>query len=466
MNPPGPQQPRVRPRHEPRVLIADDQLAMAEMIADQLAEIGYAATPVGSGQEAARRLREEEHDALVTDLRMPDVDGLELLALSRRLAPDRPVIVMTAFSAVDTAVESIRQGAYHYITKPFKVAELALFLGRALDEAELRRESRSLKRALRTTFALSAIVGESAAIRDLRDLLVRVADADVPVLLLGETGTGKDLAARALHAESPRCDRAFVTVNCAALPEQLLESEFFGHVKGSFTGATHHRTGLFVEADGGTLFLDEIGELAPALQGKLLQVLETGMVRAVGSNRERPVDVRVIAATHRDLRARVVEGLFREDLLYRLDVISVPIPPLRQRREDIPLLLEHFLAAARARYPKTVVERFSPEAARSLIEYFWPGNVRELKHVIERAVLLGRAPEISPADLGPAIADRASRAGEIHFGSEVLPMREMQRRYAAWALEQLGGRKMLTCEKLGIDSKTLARWLAEEPADT
>lgn len=463
MTPPEPQEPRPTPRRQPRVLVADDQLAMAEMIADQLADRGYAATAAGSGQEAARRLREEDHDALVTDLRMPDLDGLELLALSRRLAPDRPVIVMTAFSAVDTAVESIRQGAYHYITKPFKVAELALFLERALGEAELRRESRSLKRALKTTFALSAIVGESGAVSTLRDLLVRVADADVPVLLLGETGTGKDLAARALHAESPRCNRPFVTVNCAALPEQLLESEFFGHVKGAFTGATHNRAGLFVEADGGTLFLDEIGELAPALQGKLLQVLETGLVRAVGSSRERPVDVRVVAATHRDLRARVGEGLFREDLLYRLDVISIPIPPLRQRRDDIPLLIEHFLAAARARHPKAVVERFTREAVQLMMEHPWPGNVRELKHVIERAVLLGRAREVTAADLAPAITPRAQRPGETHFGSEILPMREMQRRYAVWALERAGGRKMLACEKLGIDSKTLARWLSEEP---
>ncbi len=460
------QEPHPRPPRETRVLVADDHLPMAEMIADQLTDMGYTATPVGSGREAAQKLREGEHDALVTDLRMPDVDGLQLVALSRRLAPDRPVIVMTAFSAVDTAVESIRQGAYHYITKPFKTAELALFLERALDEAKLRRESKSMRRALKTSFAVSTIVGESAAVRDLCDLLLRVADADVPVLLLGETGTGKDLAARALHAESPRCDKPFVTVNCAALPEQLLESEFFGHVKGSFTGAIHNRAGLFVDADGGTLFLDEIGELAPGLQSKLLQVLETGVVRAVGSNRERPVDVRVIAATHRDLRARIAEGLFREDLLYRLDVISISVPPLRQRREDIPRLIEHFLTAARARYPRAQVERFSREAVQIMMEYAWPGNVRELKHLIERTVLLGRSPEVSAADVGPAIAARSSRSGEMSFGSEVLPIREMQRRYAVWALEQLDGRKMLTCEKLGIDSKTLARWLSEEPVTT
>ena len=442
--------------------MVDDQPAMAEMLADQLTDLGYAATFADSGREAAERLREGDHDALVTDLRMPDLDGIALLQIARRLAPDRPVIVMTAFSAVDTAIESIRQGAYHYMTKPFKVAELALFLERAIEEAELRRESRTLKRALKETFASSTLVGESAAMREMSELLLRVADADVPVLLLGETGTGKGVAARALHAESARGDKPFVSVNCAALPEQLLESEFFGHVKGAFTGATHTRAGLFVEADGGTLFLDEIGELVPALQGKLLQVLETGTVRAVGSNRERPVDVRVVAATHRDLRARVAEGLFREDLLYRLDVISIHIPPLRQRRADIPLLIQHFLDAARARYPSAVVERFSSEAMARMGEHDWPGNVRELKHVVERAVLLGRGAEATAAELGPAFVPRPSRAIEAYFGAEVIPVRELQRRYALWALEQLGGRKMLTCEKLGIDSKTLAKWLSED----
>ncbi len=457
--------PDSRPRRRQyRVLVVDDQPAMAEMLADQLTDLGYAASSASSGEEATQRLGEGDPDALVTDLRMPDLDGIALLQLSRRLAPDRPVIVMTAFSAVDTAVESIRQGAYHYMTKPFKVAELALFLERALGEADLRRESRTLKRALKETFASSTLVGESAAMREMSELLLRVADADVPVLLLGETGTGKGVAARALHAESSRSEKPFVSVNCAALPEQLLESEFFGHVKGAFTGATHTRAGLFAEADGGTLLLDEIGELVPALQGKLLQVLETGTVRAVGSNRERPVDVRVVAATHRDLRARVAEGLFREDLLYRLDVIPIHIPPLRQRRKDIPLLTQHFLDAARARHPRTVVERFSSEAVQRMNEYDWPGNVRELKHVVERAVLLGRSSEVGAAELGPAFLSRPSRAIEAYFGTEVIPIRELQRRYAVWALERLDGRKMLTCEKLGIDSKTLAKWLSEDPS--
>ncbi len=451
------------PARSCRVIIADDQRSMAEMVADGLTDLGYEALPFASSREASARIREGDYDALVTDLRMPDIDGLELLELSRKSAPDRPVIVMTAFSAVDTAIESIRRGAYHYITKPFKVAELALLLDRALGEVALRREAITLKRALRERFALSAMIGESAAMRDACDVLARIADTDVPVLVLGETGTGKGLAARALHAESARANKPFVVVNCAALPEHLLESEFFGHPRGAFPGAVTSRAGLFVDADGGTLFLDEIGELSPALQGKLLHVIETGTVRAVGSSRERPVDVRIVTATHRDLRARVAEGLFREDLLYRLDVVEVEIPPLRHRREDIPMLIEHFLADARARYPKAVVERLSRGATKILLEHGWPGNVRELKHVIERVVILGRDAEASEADLPPAITARAGRTVALDFGDEVIPIRELQRRYASWALERLGGKKMLTCERLGIDSKTLAKWLAEEP---
>jgi two-component system response regulator HydG len=388
---------------------------------------------------------------------MPQPDGLALLEISRKADPDRPVIVMTAYSAVDTAIESIRQGAYHYMTKPFKVDELVLFLEKALGVAKLRRETVALRRTLRERFGLENLVGTSAAVREVYDLVERVADTTAPLLLVGETGTGKGVVARAIHAHGSRAQRPFVAVNCAALPENLLESELFGHVKGAFTGATSNRIGLLKEADGGTLFLDEIGEIPLSLQAKLLHVLESGTVRAVGEDKERSVDTRILAATHRDLRQRVAERAFREDLLYRLDLITIALPPLRQRRDDIPVLVAHFMQRAKQKYPKSCVEGVAPDAMQRLFEHSWPGNVRELEHVIERAVLLGRAPLVVLQDL-PAALTASAQAG-IDFVGEVVPFRELQRRYAAWAYERLDGRKVLTAERLGVDFKTLSRWL-------
>ena len=441
----------------PRILVVDDELSMAEMLADGLVDHGYEAVALASSKDAATLLEREPFDLLVTDLRMPKLDGLGLLAVSRKASPGRPVIVMTAYSAVDTAIESIRQGAYHYMTKPFKVDELVLFVERALGEAKLRREAAPLRRALRDRFGLDNLVGSSAPMREVAELVERVADATVPVLILGETGTGKGVVARAIHAQGTRAHGPFVAVNCAALPENLLESELFGHVKGAFTGATASRVGLLEEASGGTLFLDEIAEMALPLQAKLLHVLESGTVRAVGSNKERPVDTRILAATHRDLHARVAAKAFREDLLYRLDVVAITLPALRQRRGDLPELIAHFLAKARAKHPKSPVERLAPEGLQRLLDHGWPGNVRELEHVLERAVLLGRTPTIGAEDL-PTLA-RPTSTGGLTFGGEVIPFRELQRRYAAWAYEQLEGRKVLTAEKLGVDFKTLAKWL-------
>jgi two-component system response regulator HydG len=439
------------------VLVVDDHAEMAQTIAEGLDERGYDATAMSSSRDAVRALSERSFDALITDLRMPDVDGLGLLAHSRRTAPDRPVIVVTAYSAVDTAVESIRQGAYHYLTKPFKMEELALFLERALDEVKVRREAIALRRSLREQAGLPGLVGASAAMREVKDLVTRVADADVPVLITGETGTGKGIVARAVHSHGARAGGPFVAVNCAALPENLLESELFGHVKGAFTGATSSREGLIEEASGGTLFLDEIGEMSPALQAKLLHVLESRTVRAIGANRERSVDTRILAATHRDLRGRVASGAFREDLLYRLDVVTIELPPLRLRRDDLPDLLEHFLARARSKHPRSPVERIGRDALDRLLEHDWPGNVRELEHVVERVVLLGQAVEVNAADLPATVGAR--REGELAFRGPVVPMRELQRRYAGWAYEQLGGRKAATAERLQVDVKTLGKWL-------
>jgi two-component system response regulator HydG len=444
----------------PRVLIVDDELQMAETLADGLADRGYEAIAAGSSEDALARLREEPFDALVTDLRMPRVDGLALLAAARQIAPDLPVLVMTAYGAIDSAIESIRRGANHYLTKPFKLDELTLFLDRAFDERRVRREAATLRAELRDRLESSTIIGASTGMRHVVDVLERVARSDVPVLFLGETGTGKGVFARMLHARSSRANGPFVTVNCAAVPEALLESELFGHVRGAFTGATRERAGLVAESSGGTLFLDEVAEMSPALQSKLLDVLERRVVRAVGGEKERAIDLRVVAATHRDLDERVRLGAFREDLRYRLDVVSIELPPLRHRRGDIPLLLDHFLREARAKHPWSPAERFSREAVARLGDYPWPGNVRELGHLVERLVLLARSAEIGVEDLPPPVT--ATKGAEpAVFQGPVVPVREIQRRYAAWALEQCGGHRGRTAEKLGIDGKTLAKWLSE-----
>lgn len=448
-----------------RVLVVDDDAAMASTVADGLGDRGYDVATATTSSDATTLVRDRSFDVVVTDLRMPEIDGIAVLDLSRRVAPERPVIVMTAFGAVDTAVESLRKGAHHYLLKPFKVAELDIFIQRALDERALRREATTLRRALRERYSTDAFVAQSTVMRDVRELVERVAHADVPVLLTGETGTGKGLIARVLHSVSPRANGPFVSVNCAALPENLLESELFGHLKGAFTGATASRLGLFVDADGGTLFLDEVGDMVPALQAKLLDALERRVVRAVGASREREVDVRIVAATHRDLRALVRAGTFREDLLYRLEGIAIEIPALRHRRDDIPILVEQFIAAARANNPKAAVERLSREAMERALAYAWPGNIRELEHAVARAVLLGRSAEATISDLPSAVAQKAATTiASMDFGEQVVPVREVQRRYAAWALETLGGRKMLACEKLGIDAKTLNKWLAADDA--
>jgi two-component system response regulator HydG len=443
----------------PRVLVVDDHLDLVETLVDGLVEQGYDAVACVSSVEAGRRLETEPFDALVTDLRMPEIDGLGLLARSRAAAPRRPVLVMTAYAAVETAVDAIRQGAYHYLTKPFTAAELALFLQRALDEADLRDEAKRLRAAIRDEFTLGNLVAASPVMREVFEVAARVANTAAHVLLVGETGCGKTAIARAIHATSGRAERPFIAINCAALPETLLESELFGHAKGAFTGATTSRAGLFAEADGGTLLLDEIGEMSPGLQAKLLQVLETGSVRAVGAAKERSVDLRVMAATHRDLRERVQAGAFREDLLYRLDVVTIEIPALRFRRDDIPLLAERMLSRARAKHPHSPVERFSREAFAKLLDHGWPGNVRELAHAIERVVVLGRSAEADVTDLPSTVHAALPAAMPSVLEGGVLPIREVQRRYAAWALERFAGQRSRTAEALGIDAKTLAKWL-------
>jgi two-component system response regulator HydG len=385
---------------------------------------------------------------------------MQVLAASKRDSPERPVFIMTAFSAVDTAVEAIRQGAHHYFTKPFQQDELRIFLRRALDEVSVRQEAKALRTTLRERFSLDGVIAESPGMRAALDVASRVAKTSAPVLITGETGTGKGIIARAIHAESERSSRSFVTVNCAALPESLLESELFGHLKGAFTGAVNGRPGLFADAHGGTLFLDEIGDMALGVQAKLLDVLERGVVRPVGAEKERAVDVRIIAATHRDLRDSAEKGIFRQDLLFRLDVVPVEIPPLYTRRDDIVTLAELFLKDAKGRHPTSVVTALSPGVLQRFCTYRWPGNVRELKHLVERVVVLGQQAVVEERDLPATLL--SSDAASPTFTGQVIPVRKLQRIYAQWALEQLGGLRGRTAEQLGVDAKTLAKWLGPE----
>lgn len=384
----------------PHVIIIDDDIEMAEMLADGLSGEGFHGAAVTSGQEAVARIEAGPVDALITDLHMPGMDGIELLTVARRVVPGLPVIVMTGDGALETAIESIRRGAYHYLTKPFKLEELVVVLRRALDKGRVRGKTRPV----RDNTANAGIVAHSATIRGVLDVLARLARIDAPVLLTGPTGTGKGLLARCLHAQSNRARGPFVTIDCATLPEPLLESELFGNGnKGASAGSPARSADLFAKARGGTLFIDEIGEMAPALQAKLLDVLERREIPPAGSAKEKLGSVRIVTATHRDIRRLVAEGLFREDLLNRLDLAHVLVPPLRDRREDIPELAERFLAEARQRHPFSRVKRLSRACVLEMIAYPWPGNARELAHAVERMVMLGRSEE---AQFSDALAPR------------------------------------------------------------
>ncbi len=440
----------------PSVLIADDHLEMARLLGDKLSEDGWRPRVVGSGKAAIHALSAEVPDLVITDLRMADVDGLDVLDAARATDPDLPVIIMTAFGAIETAIEAMRRGAWHYITKPARLDELALHATRALEHRTLRRVNHALR--VETRQGLFALVGKSATMRELYALVERVALSSASVLIRGESGSGKELVARALHAASPRRDKPFLAINCTALPEALLESELFGHTRGAFTGATAARAGLFVEASGGTLFLDEIGDMAPALQAKLLRVVQLGEVRPVGSDESRSVDVRVVAATHQEIEQRVAEGLFRQDLFYRLNVVPMSVPSLRQRLDDIPMLVTHFLAAARTRNPHSPVMRLADEVVTAFTRYPWPGNVRELENLVERLVVVGTTEELGLSELSALAPSLLGAQDRFSMPRDRLAtLRELEEEYIAWVIEKCAGNKTRAAEVLGIDPSTLHR---------
>lgn len=445
-----------------RVLIVDDERSMCEMIEADLRLRDFHVTWFTSADDALETLGHESFDVVLTDLRMPTMSGTELCERITANRPDIPVIVMTAFGSLETAVAAIRVGAYDFVTKPVEMDLLAITLERAVKHRQLQDKVKTLSDAIEQSSRFDEIIGASRPMQQLFDELTRIADTETSVLVTGESGTGKELVARAIHYHSRRADQAFVAVNCAAIPEPLLESELFGHAKGAFTDAREDRMGLFLQASGGSLFLDEIGELPMTMQVKLLRALEERTVRPVGSNHEAKFDVRIIAATNRDLETAVEEERFREDLLYRINVIQVHLPPLKARGTDVLLIAQAFLKTFAARAGKEVVG-ISEAVAERLLNYSWPGNVRELRNVIERAVALARFDKLAVDDLPEKIRDYHSQ--QVVLGGddplELVALEEVERRYILHVLKTVNDNKTLAAKILGLDRKTLYRKLRQ-----
>ena len=448
-----------------RVLVVDDDASMREALADGLREEGFAVEQRASAEDALQRLREAPPlDALLTDLRMKGMDGLELCQRASEHEPHLPVLVMTGFGDMQAAVAAIRAGAYDFLPKPFEPDALSIALDRAVQHRRLHEELGALQRKLRDAQPFEDLLGESREMQELCSLLERAAQTDSTVLVTGETGSGKELVARALHRRSVRADGPFVALNCAAVPEGLLESELFGHTRGSFTDARSARQGLLQKAQGGTLFLDEIGDMPPLLQAKLLRVLQERTIRPVGSDEELPVNVRIVAATHRDLEQAVEEGSFRQDLLYRINVIQLSVPPLRDRGNDVLLLSQRFLSEHAARCGRQVHGISAPAAAK-LLAYDWPGNVRELQNCIERAVALTQHAELVVDDLAPKVRSWEPDPGKADAQVELVPLAQIERRHIQRVLDAVGGNKARAASILRIGRKTLYRKLEQYRAE-
>jgi two-component system NtrC family response regulator len=437
-----------------KILVIDDDESLRRVLEYNLAQEGYAVLTAGSGEQGLELLKKEGADLVVTDVRMPGMDGLQVLEGVHKLDPNIQVIILTAFGTIETAVEAMKAGAFHYISKPFNRDELKLTIKKALQLKELERENVALRQELTERAGLETVIADSPQMAQVLELVVRVAPTETTVLILGESGTGKELIARAIHGSSPRARGPFIAVNCAAIPENLLESELFGHVKGAFTGAIRDRVGKFEAAEGGTIFLDEIGEMRPELQVKILRVLEERTLERVGDNRLIRVDVRVLAATNKDLTKAIQAGEFREDLYYRLNVVPLQIPPLRERREDIRPLAQHFLKRLGAS-PRLSI---APDAFRALETYEWPGNVRELENALERAMIFQRGDLITLADLPETV--RAPKTREAAAVSMSLPesglsLEKVEKELILRALQKHDWNQSRAARYLGITRHTL-----------
>ncbi len=446
------------------LVVIDDDREMRSLLDDFLKNEGYRVTQFPLAVDALAAFRrggalfwegDGAVDVVITDLKMAQMDGMEFLKLFQKEQPQIPVILVTAFGSIETAIQAMRNGAYDYVVKPFKLAEMSLIVERALEKRHLQMENAVLRKEVRRSWGMGDVLGKSPAMKGIFDLVARIAGSTSNVLITGESGSGKEMVARLIHKSGPRASKPFVAINCTAIPETLLESELFGHAKGSFTGAHQRKKGLFEEASGGTLFLDEIGDMSPSLQAKLLRVIQERKIRPVGDNAAFDVDVRVIAATHKDLKAAIREGVFREDLFYRLSVIPIVIPPLRNRPEDIPLLAEYFLKKYCAAN-NSKLRGFTKGAISKLVHFRWEGNVRELENLIERTVVLSQGEWIDNHD----IPDPETASSEEFFRGAIddyPTITQLEARYIHLVLEKTAGRKDKAAQILGINRRTLYR---------
>jgi DNA-binding NtrC family response regulator len=441
----------------------EDDAAMCELLREALDEEGYDVEVASGGRAGIDRVKRGGIDLVVADVKMPDLDGLDVLREIKTCEPSPYVITITAFGSIDTAIRAVKLGAFDYITKPFEIDHLLLAVDKALGERALRSEVARLRDEVERSYRFDNIIGRSPAMQEIFGMVRRLAGSSASVLITGDSGTGKELIARSLHFSSPRKNRPFVPLNCAAIPDALLESELFGYKRGAFTDARADRAGIFVEAEGGTIFLDEIAELSPALQAKLLRVLQDREIRPLGGSGSEKIDVRVIAATNRDLDRRLKDGSFREDLYYRLNVIHIHLPPLRERPEDILGLCDHFLAAAAAHTGKRMAG-FQEPAKKAMLGYAWPGNVRELQNVVERAVALAEGDTIRLEDLPGTIRERKPADNLASALSRGLTLDELEREYIERVVRAEGGNKTRAAQRLGLDRKTLYRKLEDYSA--
>jgi DNA-binding NtrC family response regulator len=442
-----------------QILVIDDDAEMCGLLSDVLKGEGFSVLAIGESLEASRILRKEEFDVIITDLKMKGLKGLDLLEEAKKVAPLTPVIIITAFGTIQSAIQAMKLGAYDYITKPFQIDELVLTVKKALENRLLKKEVVRLKKEVESRYHFHHLIGKSSSMQKIYDLIERICDSSNNILITGESGTGKELVAKAIHYSGIRKDRPFIGVNCAAIPETLLESELFGYKRGAFTDAKTDKKGLIFEATKGTILLDEITEMSPLLQAKLLRVIEEKEVRPLGDTNAYRIDVRIISATNRDIKERIQQGRFREDLYYRLKVIDMELPPLRERREDIPLLVQHFMNKL-GEGPKKILS-VSEDSLKILTAYSWPGNVRELENFIQRAMTLCRGEVIQPEDLPLHMVQEADENLAEKGLRKKYTLDQLEKEYIRKVLIEVGGNKSKAAEILGLDRKTLYRKLEE-----